>query len=162
MDNRLGQFQPLLHAGRVFLELPIAGFPQPDVIEDIMGPLHRLLPGHAGELTEVGREGHGIHSGDQAIVFRHVADMAADPVLLQPDIKAENPSRASLGSQESKEDAEQGTFSGAVRSQKTYGSFAKVQVDAVESLDRAVGEMKIGDFSDHFFSVGVLFNDLFP
>ncbi len=55
VDEGLGQLQPLFHARRIGVEEPVAGFAEADVEEDLVGPLHGLLAGHAGELAEVRR-----------------------------------------------------------------------------------------------------------
>ena len=62
VDEGLGQLEPLLHPGRIRVEEPVPGLAEPDVEQDLVGPLHGLLTGHARQLAEIGGEGNGVHA----------------------------------------------------------------------------------------------------
>ena len=108
-----------------------------------MGPFHRLLPGHARELAEIGGEGNGVHTGDEAIVLRHVADGPADERPLTADIVAEDLPFTLGRGQEAEEDAEERALSGAVRPEKAHGAAFELQAHAVEGGDRPIAEMEV-------------------
>ena len=78
VDERLGELHALLHAGRVAADRPVPLLEQPDVAQDLGGPLpggRGRQPGHLGEVRdELGRR----VVGRQRVVLGHVADELAD------------------------------------------------------------------------------------
>ncbi len=90
VDQRLGQLDPLLHAGRVAPDRPVAFLVQPDVAEHLGRALaggRRREPGQAGHLAdEIG----GGHVGRQAVGFGHVPDELAKGRALRADVVAED------------------------------------------------------------------------
>ena len=149
VDEGLGQLEALLHARGIGVEEPVAGLAEADVEEDLVGPLHGLLPGHAGELAEIRGEGHGVHAGDEAIALGHVADRTADHGLLAPDVVVEDLPLAALRDEEAEEDAEEGALAGPVRPEESHGPFAEAHGHAVQGDDLAVAEAQVLDFDAH-------------
>ena len=82
VDQRLGQLQPLLHAGGIGVHQAVARFFQAHVIQDIVGSFHGFLARHAAQFAQVGGKRDGVHARDQAVAFRHVADAAAQGFVL--------------------------------------------------------------------------------
>ena len=64
--------------GGVGLDLAVAGLAQADVVEDFVGALHAVDPGHAGELAGVGDELDAVDAGEQAFILGDEADGLAD------------------------------------------------------------------------------------
>ena len=149
VDEGLGQLEPLLHARRIGVEEPVAGLAEADVEEDLVGPLHGLLAGHAGELAEIGREGDGVHAGDETVALGHVADRAADHGLLAADVVVEDPALAALRDEEAEEDAEEGALAGPVGPEKAHRPLAQAHGHAVQGDDLAVAEAQVLDFDAH-------------
>ncbi len=149
VDQGLGHLEPLLHAGRVGVEEPVARFFEPDVKEDLMGPLHGFLPRHAGELAEIGGVGHGVHAGDEAVVLGHVADGPADGGLFATDVVAEDGPLPFFGREEAEEDAQERALAGAVRAEQPDGAVAEAEAHVVERPDIPIAETQVLDFDAH-------------
>ena len=86
VDERLGELDPLLHAGRVAADRAVALLVQADVAEDLGGPFAGRAagqPGHPGHVADEVRRGQ---VGRQAVVLGHVADELADLDALADDV----------------------------------------------------------------------------
>src|SRR5262249_15907438 len=69
MNDRLSQLEPLLHAGRVSVDLAIALLAHSNEIEHLMGPLARILERQATELRTIGDVLAAHHSRDVTILL---------------------------------------------------------------------------------------------
>ena len=74
----LGQLDALLHARRVGLDVAVPGLAEADVVEHLVGALHRVHRRQARELAAVGHERHGVHARDVRVDLGHVAEARAD------------------------------------------------------------------------------------
>ena len=74
VHERLGQFEPLLHPGRVFLEQPVTGIFQPKIAQHFMRPPLGFAPRHAVQLAGQGDILRTAQAGDQGVRLRHVTD----------------------------------------------------------------------------------------
>ena len=90
VDQRLGQLDPLLHAGGIGLDVAVARLAQAHVVEHLVRALHRVGARQPGQLPAVGDEGHRGHAGDVRVGLRHVADAAADLERLGRDVEPEH------------------------------------------------------------------------
>ena len=93
VDDGRGELEPLLHAGRVRLDLAIAGLAEADVVEHLVGPLQGVLAAHADQLAGVGDELDAVDVREQALVLGREADLAADVELLPAEVHAEDLAR---------------------------------------------------------------------
>ena len=94
VDDRLGQFDPLLHAGREALDQAVAFFVEPDLIEHVGGALAGGASGQPAHLRHVADEiGRG-RARRQAVRFRHVADVLADLDAVGCGCRSRAPGRA--------------------------------------------------------------------
>ena len=104
VDERLGELDPLLHAGRVAADRAVALLVQPDVAEDLGGPLAGGRPRQPGDQGQVRDEVGGGRVGRKAIVLGHVAHELADrrsrasltsrsKTVAVPDVGSRSPSR---------------------------------------------------------------------
>ena len=91
VHQRLGELDPLLHAGRVAADLPVALLVEPDVAQRLGGAFAGGRARQAADPAEVGDELGGGHVRRQAVVLRHVADPGADPVGVGGGVEAEDP-----------------------------------------------------------------------
>ena len=94
VDERLGELHPLLHAGRVPADRPVALLEQPDVAQDLGGPLASGRRREAGHLGEVGDELGRRVVGRQGVVLGHVADELADAGALAGGVEVHDPRRS--------------------------------------------------------------------
>ena len=94
VDQRLGQLDALLHAGRIGLDVAVARLAEADVVEDLVRPLHRVDGRQPGELAAVGDERDGVHAGDVRVGLRHVAEPRADLHRPLRDVEPEHASCA--------------------------------------------------------------------
>ena len=114
-DQRLGQLDPLLHAGGVGTDQAVPLLVQPDVAQR----LGRAFLGHRGRQprhpAQVGHElGRG-HVGRQAIVLRHVAEQGPDPLAAGLAVVTEHLGLALGRRDEPEQDLDQGRLARAVR-----------------------------------------------
>src|ERR1035438_8445286 len=86
----LRQLGRLLHAQRVSAQRAVADFTEAHVKERLVRTLQRLGLGQAGEFRHQADEAHAAQGGDLRIVFRHVADQAANRARLAANVAAEN------------------------------------------------------------------------
>jgi hypothetical protein len=90
VDQRLGQFDSLLHAGREALDQPVALFAQPNLVEDVGGALASGLGRESAHLAHVGDEIGGGGPGRQAVGFGHVPDPLANLDPIRAGVEAEH------------------------------------------------------------------------
>ena len=94
VDDRLGQLEPLLHPGRVGVDLPVALLAHANKIEQLMRPLPRGLERKPAQLRAIGHVLAADHAGDVAILFRRVAHPLADLAALAAHFATEQLGRA--------------------------------------------------------------------
>ena len=90
MHERLRQLDALLHAGRVGLDIAVAGLAEADVVEHLVRALHRVGRRQARQLAAIGDERHRIHAGDVGVALRHVADAGANLERRRRDVQAQD------------------------------------------------------------------------
>ena len=78
MDQRLGELDPLLHPGRVRIDLAITHLTEPDVKEHLVCALHRIGGRKSGELAAIGDKGDRVDTGNLGVGFRHIAEPRPD------------------------------------------------------------------------------------
>ena len=74
VHERLGQLDPLFHAGGIGFQVAVAGLAEPDVEEHLVRPLHRVGPGQPGQLAAEGHERHRVHARNVPVGLGHVAN----------------------------------------------------------------------------------------
>ena len=138
VHERLGELDALLHAGRVGLEIAVARLAEADVIEHLVGALHRIDVRQAGELAAIRHEGHGIHAGDVPVDLRHVADARADLLGRAGDVKAQHSHRAGGRRNEAEQRLDHRALAGAVGPQQPDRAQRKLRRDVHERAVLAV------------------------
>jgi hypothetical protein len=78
VDERLGQLDPLLHAGGVAADLAVALLVEADVAQGLGRPLAGRGGRKSTDARHVGDELRRREVGRQAVVLRHVPDVLAD------------------------------------------------------------------------------------
>ena len=92
VHQRLGQLDALLHARGVGLHVPVPGLAEAHVVEHLVGALHRVHRGQAGELAAVAHERDGVHARDVRVNLGHVAQARADLGGRRRDVQAQHAS----------------------------------------------------------------------
>ena len=116
VHQRLGQLDPLLHAGRVAADLPVALLVEADVAQRLGGALAGGRPRQPAHPGHVGDELGGGQVGRQAVVLGHVADPGADLPRRRPSGRGRAPGPGrSVGGEQPEQDLDQGGLAGAVR-----------------------------------------------
>jgi hypothetical protein len=114
MHNGLRQLEPLLHAGRVSVNLAVTLLAHPDEIEHFMRALPRRLKGQPGQLRAIGDIFAAGHAGDVAILFRRVTDALANLPSFAPHLASEQFGRAGRDGLQLQEAFHEGAFARAV------------------------------------------------
>ena len=84
VDDRLGQLDPLFHAGRVFVEQPITGILQFEVSQHLVGTPLRLPARHAAKFSGKGDIFDAAQAGNQSVGLGHEADQSPQARSLLP------------------------------------------------------------------------------
>src|SRR5207237_6924647 len=108
-DGR-GNLQALLHAGRVGIDLAIAGLAQADVVEHFMGPLQCIFSRHAAQLAGVRDELDADDIGKQALVLWHKAYGLANGEPLAADVHVKNLAPAGVDGNKAEERADESSL----------------------------------------------------
>ena len=133
VDERLGQLDALLHAGRVAADLAVALLVQPDVAEDLGRPLARGVRRQPRDAAHVGHELGRRHVGRQAVVLGHVADELADLGAVPGHVQVEHDGRPAGRRDEAEQDLDQRRLAGAVRADQADDA----RLDVERQLRRA-------------------------
>ena len=136
VDERLGELDALLHAGRVAADGPVALLVQADVPEDLGRPLASGVGRQAGDAGHVGHELGGAHVGGQAVVLGRVAHQLADAGGMVGDVVPEHEGRARGGRQQPEQDADERRLAGAVRPDQPDDRGPHLEGQLVERDDR--------------------------
>ena len=131
----LGELDPLLHAGRVAADRPVALLEQADVAQRVRGPLAGGVGGQPGHPGEVHDQLGGGDVGRQAVVLGHVAHQLADPLPLGGDVQVEHPRAARGGRQEAEQDLDQRRLAGPVGADQTGHALGDLHVEVGERGD---------------------------
>jgi hypothetical protein len=134
VDERLRELDALLHTGRVRFDVPVARFPEADVVEHFVGTLHRVHGGQARELPAIGDERHRIHAGDMSVAFRHVPEARPDLQRTLGDIQAEHRHAPLVRLDEPEQRLQHRALPGAVRAEQADGAARELGGDALERL----------------------------
>ena len=137
VDERLGELDPLLHPGRVAADRPVALLVQPDVAEDLGGPLASRGARQARHQREVRDDLRRRDVRGKAVVLGHVADELADVGALRPDVEVEDRRLAARRIDQAEQDLEQGALAGAVRADEADDPPVDVDREPVEGSDAA-------------------------
>ena len=79
MHECLGEFDSLLHAGRIGFDVTVAApSPEPGILQNFVSTAESLLRGQPRKLTGIGDVLDGAHAGDMAVLLRHVSDNLPD------------------------------------------------------------------------------------
>ncbi len=139
VDDCRRQLEPLFHAGRIRLDLAVAGLAQSDIVQHLVGALERVLGGHADQFAGVGHELGADGAREQALVFGREADLAADVELLAAEVLVEDLARTVIDGNQAEHGADEGGLAGAVRSQEADGACGDGHREVIEGRDGAVG-----------------------
>jgi hypothetical protein len=140
VHQRLGQLDPLLHAGRVRVDRPVARLVQSDVVQHLVRTARGLVGRQARELRGEGHEAGRGHAGQVAVHFRHVADAPADLERLARGVEAERGHGSAIGLEEPEQSLEQRRLAGSVRPEQASGTGQEAAGDARERRHRPVGD----------------------
>src|SRR5580692_7544285 len=133
----LSQFGELLHAQRIGADLAVARFAQADVEEGFVRAFKRGLRRQSRQFAHETDERNRSHIGDKRVVFRHVADNAADLFGLGTDIVTEDASSTGGGLVETEEGINKCGLPGAVRAEKSDGPSRQGASEAFEDVSLA-------------------------
>ena len=148
VDERLGELDPLLHAGRIAADRAVALLVQPDVAEDLGGPLAGGRARQARHPRHVGDEVGGRGVGRQAVVLGHVADELADRRALGAHVEAHDRRVARRRLEEPEQDLDERALAGAVGADEADDPGLELEGQAVERDDAArvaLGQAGEGD-----------------
>ncbi len=138
VDQRLGELDPLAHPRAVAADRPVPLLVQPDVAQDLGGPLAGRGPGQPGDLGEVGDDVGRRHVRRQAVVLGHVADELADRDPVRRDVEVEDQRRAARRRDEPEQDLQERALARAVRPDEPDDAGLDLERQAVERGDRAL------------------------
>jgi hypothetical protein len=138
VDERLGELDPLLHPGRVAADGAVALLVQPDVAEDLGGPLAGGGPGQAGHPRHVADEVGRRRVGRQAVVLGHVADELADRRALRPDVEVHHGGPSGRRLEQAEQDLDQRALAGPVGPDEADDSGLELERQPIER-DHAAG-----------------------
>ena len=148
VDERLGQLDPLLHAGRIAADRPVALLVQADVAQHLGGPLAGSGPWQAGHLRHVPDEVGRRRLGREAVVLRHVADELADLRAVGADVEVHDLRRAGGRLEEPEQELEHRALAGAVGADEADDPGLELEGQGVERGDAvavALGQSVEGD-----------------
>ena len=145
VDDRLGEFRPLLHAGGKLPDIPEPFFMEADEAEDVAGALARGARRQAAEFGGVPEEVGGGLVGRQTVALGHPAHAAADLDGAAFEGVPEHPHRAGRRGQHAEQDLQQGRLASTVGSDEPNASLWNRQIDTVDGNDVAVGEPQSAD-----------------
>ena len=111
-----------------------------------MGALHGLFGGQAGEFGHQADEVHAGHAGDEGIVFRHVAEQAADVLGFGADVFAEDAGGAGGGLVEAEQGVDERRLSGAVGAKQADGAAGERAIQFFENGSLAEADFEIVEF----------------
>ena len=140
VDDCLRELDALLHPGRVGFEVAITGLAETDVVEHFMRALHGVDGWESGELAAVRDKRDGVHAGNMAIGFRHVAEPR--PNLHRPfgDVETEHLHAALVRRDEPEQRLEHRALAGAVWSEQPDRASFEPRADVLERLILAVDD----------------------
>ena len=136
-DQRLGQLDPLLHAGRVGADLAVALLVQADVAQRLGGALLGRGRREAGHPAQVGDELGGGDVRRQAVVLGHVAGQRPDPLPVLAAVGAEHAGLPARGRQQAEQDLDQGGLARAVGADQAGDARPDGHGERVQRGDRA-------------------------
>ena len=137
VHQRLRELDPLLHAGRVAADCPVALLEQPDVAQRVRCADARMARRQAARLGHVREELGGAHRRGQAVVLGHVAEPRPD-LLVAPGLPAEHLGAPGGRPRQTEEELDRRALAGAVRAEQAGDGCADLERDVVEGGDRAV------------------------
>ena len=135
MDERLGELDPLAHAGGVAADRAVALLVQADVPQDLRGPFASGAAGQTGHRGHVRDEVGRGHVRWQAVVLGHVPDELADLDALPDDIEVHDRRRPGGRRQEAEEDLEHRALARAVRADEADDARLEIERQAVKGDD---------------------------
>jgi hypothetical protein len=138
VDKRLGELDALLHAGRVAADLAVSLLVQPNVAQNLGGPLAGRGSRKPGDAGHVGDEVRRADVRREAVVLGHIADDLPDGPSLADGIHAEDRGPAARRRQQAEEYLEKRALAGSVGPNQADDSGLDRQVELIESLDRPV------------------------
>lgn len=115
MDKGLRKLNLLAHAGRISLDVSIAGFSKAAVFEDFVGSAKSLFCWHSSQLTRIGYELDGAHPGDVTILLGHQADPLPDERTLALDVGPHDAAAAGCRLNEAQHRFDERRFARAIR-----------------------------------------------
>ena len=127
VDERLREFDALLHAGGVGPDESVALFVESDMSQCFGGTFACGGGGEPRHAAHVGHEVGGGHIYRKAIVLGEVADELSDLERMGERVDAEDFDRAGGRGEEAEEDADEGGLAGAVGSDQADDAIAGVR-----------------------------------
>ena len=137
VDERLGELDPLLHAGRIATDRAVALLVQPDMAEDLGGPLAGGRARQTRHPRHVSHEVGGRRVRRQAVVLGHVADELPDRRALGAHVETHDRGVAGRRLEEPEEDLDERALAGAVGADQADDPGLQLEGQAVERDDAA-------------------------
>ena len=152
----LGELGHLLHPQGVGPQLAVAGFSEPHVEQDLVGPFEGGLGRKAGQLAHHAHEGHRGHVRDEGVVLRHVADLGTDLPEVMPDVVAEDLGRAPGHRAKAQQGLDQGGLAGPIGSEQPQGAPGQGGAEILQDLAFAETHTQSSQFNDRLHEIDLL------
>jgi len=143
MHKSLGEFDPLLHTGRIGLDIPVTGFSETTVVKDFVSPPERLARRHPCKLACVRDELDGGHAWNVAILLGHQPDLLSNGIAGLDDVQAKDARAAADRFDESQNGLQQRRLACAIRPQQAGTAFRNLTRQAVQSREMSIADDKV-------------------
>jgi hypothetical protein len=152
VGDGLGQLGGLLHAQRIGAQVAVAHLAQSNVEEGFVRALQRVFRRQTGQFGHQPDEAHAAHGGDERIVFRHVADQAANFAGVGADVAAEDAGSSGGGLMETQQRVDEGGLSRAVGPQQADGPAGESGFEILQDGALAKAHFETIQFDDRVHS----------
>ncbi len=148
VDERLRQLDSLLHARRIRLDVAVTRLAEADVVEHLVGTLHRVDGGQPGKLTAIAHERYRVHAGNVRVALGHVADVGTNLHRPFGDVEAQHGHASFVRLHEAEQSLQHGALASAVRAQKADRAAREPRSDVLERLVLAVDDRDAIELDD--------------
>ncbi len=132
VNNRLSQLQPLLHPGRVGIDLAITLLAHADEVEHLVRALAGDLKGQPAQLRAIGDVLAPRHARDMAILLRSITDALADIAAFMSDFAAKQLGRAGSDRLKLEQAFHERALSCPVRAEQPDRSRRELQIHSIQ------------------------------